>query len=91
MLRGSFGFTATEGSLLAGGMLVTWLLGLVGLTFDSGLLSAIVHLIIAAVVLMIAGNMINGLVVKGFGGAIVAAIALAVVAWLIAWLISLIL
>jgi putative membrane protein len=65
--------------------LVTWLLGLLGLTIGAGLLGAIVHLIIAAVVLMFAGNFVKGLEVKGFGGAIVAAIAISVVAWLISW------
>ena len=71
--------------------LVIWLLGLVGLTIDSGLLGAIVNLIIAAVVLMVAGNFVKGLVVKGFTGALVAAIAISAVAWLIGWVISLLL
>ena len=38
---------------------------------------------------MVAGNMISGLRVKGFGGALVGAIALAVVAFLVEWVIGL--
>jgi uncharacterized membrane protein YvlD (DUF360 family) len=38
---------------------------------------------------MFAGNMVKGMVVKGFGGALVAAIAIAVVAWLIGWVVGL--
>lgn len=73
------------------GGLVTWLLGALGITIGGGLLGAIIHLIIAALVLMFAGNMVKGLKVNGFGGALVAAIAIAVVAWLISWLLGLLL
>ncbi len=69
--------------------LITWLLGLLGVTIGAGLLGAIIHLIIAAVVLMFAGNMVKGLQVKGFTGALIAAIAIAVVAWLATWVIGL--
>jgi putative membrane protein len=68
--------------------LLTWLLAVLGITIDGGLLGAIVHLIIAALILMFAGNMVKGLKVNGFGGALVAAIAIAVVAWLISWLLG---
>lgn len=71
------------------GWVVTWLLGLVGLTFGVGLLGAIIHLIVAAVVLMVSENFVSELKVKGFTGALVAAIAIAAVAWLIAWVTSL--
>jgi uncharacterized membrane protein YvlD (DUF360 family) len=47
------------------------------------MLGAIVHLIVAAVVLMISGSIVPGLKVKGFGGALVGAIALAVVGWVV--------
>ena len=63
--------------------LITWLLGLVGITIGGGILGAIVHLVIAAVVLMIAGSIVPGLRVKGFVGALIAAIAMGVVGWLI--------
>ena len=63
---------------------------LVGISLGvGGLLSALVHLVVAALVLMVAGNMISGLRVKGFGGALVGAIALAVVAFLVEWVIGL--
>ena len=70
--------------------LLTWLLGLVGITIGGGLLGAIVHLVIAAIVLMLAGNFVSGLRVKGFTGALIAAIAIGAVGWLLAWLVSLI-
>lgn len=63
--------------------LITWLLGLVGITIGGGILGAIVHLVIAAVVLMISGNIVPGMRVKGFTGALIAAIAMGVVGWLI--------
>lgn len=69
--------------------LVYWLLGLVGLSLGVGWLAAVVHLVIAAIVLMVAGNFVKGLEVKGFTGALVGAIALAVVAFLIDWVLSL--
>ncbi len=68
---------------------ITWLLGLLGITIGGGLLGAIILLIIAAVVLMISDKFLPGMTVKGFTGAIIAAIAIAVVSWLINWLLSL--
>ena len=63
--------------------LINWLLGLLGITIGGGLLGAIVHLVIAAVVLMISGSIVRGMRVKGFVGALIAAIAIGVVGWLI--------
>jgi putative membrane protein len=71
-------------------ILLTWLLGLVGITIGGGLLGAIIHLIIAAVVLMISDRFVSGLKVKGFTGALVAALAIAAVAWVINWVVGLI-
>ena len=62
--------------------LIVWLLGVLGLGLG-GLLGAIIHLIVAALVLIFAGNMVKGLVVKGFVGALIAAVAISVVSWLI--------
>jgi putative membrane protein len=62
--------------------LIVWLGGALGLSVW-GFLGAIVHLIIAALVLMFAGNMVKGLKVDGFAGAVIAAVAIAVVSWLI--------
>jgi putative membrane protein len=63
--------------------LINWLLSALGITIGGGFLGALVHLVIAAVVLMIAGNIVPGLRVKGFAGALIAAIAIGVVGWLI--------
>lgn len=65
--------------------LVAWLLNTLGVTIASGLIGAILHLVIAAIVLMVAGNWVKGLTVKGFTGALVAALAIAAVGWLITW------
>ena len=62
---------------------IMWLLGLLGIQVGGGWLGAIVNLIIAAVVLLISGRFVPGLRVKGFGGALIAAIAIGVVTWLI--------
>lgn len=69
--------------------LVAWLLSALNLTIGGGIVGAIIHLVIAAVVLMAAGNFVKGLVVKGFNGAVVAALAIAAVGWLISWGVSL--
>jgi putative membrane protein len=62
--------------------LISWLLGQLGVTFGGGLLGAIIHLIIAAIVLMISDRFIAGMRVAGFTGALIAAIAIGVVGWL---------
>ena len=62
--------------------LIIWLGDALGLSF-SGFLGAIIHLIIAALVLMFAGDAVRGLRVKGFTDALVAAVAIAVVSWFI--------
>ena len=71
---------------------VFWLLSL-GLhdvlASSGGLWGAIVLLIVAAVVLMFSGRLLPGLEVKGFRGAIIAAIAIAVVGGIVTWLLSL--
>lgn len=63
--------------------LINWLLGALGITIGGGLLGAIVHLVIAAVVLMISGSIVRGLRVNGFVGALIAAIAIGVMGWLV--------
>ena len=62
--------------------LIVWLAGALGLSLG-GFLGAIIHLIIAALVLIFAGNIVKGLKVKGFAPALIAAVAIAVVSWLI--------
>jgi putative membrane protein len=62
---------------------VNWALGLLGITIPGDILGAIVTLVVAAVVLLISDKFLPGLKVAGFGGAIIAAIAMAVLYWLI--------
>jgi len=70
---------------------VLWLLGLIGIDPSSlyGLWGLIVTLVVAAVVLLLSDRFLSGLQVKGFGGAIIAAIGIAVVGWLLNWLLGL--
>jgi putative membrane protein len=63
--------------------IITWILNLLGISTGGGIIGAIVNLLIAAGVLLFAGKWVKGLAVKGFVGAIIAAIAIAVVAWLV--------
>jgi len=63
--------------------IVNWLLAVLGIGVGAGWLGAIVNLIIAAIVLMISGSIVPGMAVKGFTGAIVAAIAISVVSWFV--------
>jgi putative membrane protein len=72
------------------GTLVFWLIGLLGLTIGGGWLGAIIYLIVAAIILMISDRFVPGMKVKGFTGAIIAAIAIGVVAWIVTWLLGLI-
>ena len=62
--------------------IIYWLLGLFGITIGGDWLGAIINIIIAAVVLMIGGNMLPGLRVAGFKGALIAAISMGVIYWL---------
>jgi putative membrane protein len=71
------------------GGVILWLLGLLGITIGGGLLGAIILLIVAAVVLMLSDKFVPGMEVKGFSGAIIAAIAIAVVSWIVSWLFGL--
>jgi putative membrane protein len=72
------------------GGIITWLLSVLHITIGGGLLSGIINLIVAAVVLLISGRFVPGLKVKGFGGALIAAIAIGVVTWLLGWLLGVI-
>jgi len=68
--------------IAVGSALILWVLSLIGVSFG-GFIGAVINLVIAALVLMFAGNKIKGLRVKGFVPALIAAIAIAVVSWLI--------
>jgi putative membrane protein len=71
------------------GAVVNWLLGLLGLSIGGGWLGALVFLIVAAVVLLLSDRFVSGMTVKGFTGAIVAAIGIGVVYWILVWLLGL--
>ncbi len=62
---------------------IYWLLGLMGIALDGGWMSALISLIISAVVLMFGASMLPGLSVAGFTGALIAAISMGIVYWLI--------
>jgi putative membrane protein len=62
--------------------IIIWLLGILGLSLG-GFIGAVIHLIIAALVLMFAGNVVKGLKVKGFVPALIAAVAIGFFSWLI--------
>lgn len=68
--------------------LILWVLGLIGLSLG-GFIGAVIHLLIAALVLMFTGNVVKGLAVKGFVPALIAAVAVGVVSWLIDGIIGL--
>lgn len=70
------------------GGVVTALLSVLGVTIGTGLVGAVVHFVVAALVLMIADRVLPGFEVKGFAGAMVGAIAIAAVAGLLGWLAS---
>jgi putative membrane protein len=72
------------------GTIVLWLLSLFNLTLGTGLLGAIIYIIIAAIILRISDRFVPGMQVNGFTGAIVAAIAIGVVSWIVTWLLALI-
>lgn len=72
------------------GGIINWLLGVLGIAVGGGWLGAIVHLIIAAIVLMISDRLLKGLRVAGFVGALIAAVAIGVVYFLIGWLVTLV-
>lgn len=75
-------------SVVAG--LITWLLGLIGITLGgTGLIAAVVSVVVAAVVLLISDRFVKGMKVNGFAGAIIAAISYGVIAWLLHWVLSL--
>lgn len=62
---------------------ISWILGALGFQLPSGLLGAILAVIVSAVVLMVSDRFLTGMKVNGFTGAIIAAIAIGVLGWLV--------
>ena len=66
-----------------GGAIAAWLSTLLNAPVAGGLAGAILHLVIAAAMLKAIGSSLQGIEVKGWGGAFLAALAIAVIGWLI--------
>jgi putative membrane protein len=62
--------------------LVKWLFG----STLGGSGSALVNWIISAIILLIAGRMVKGIKVNGFGSALLAAAAIALFDWFVTWI-----
>lgn len=62
---------------------ITWLLNAMNLSIAGGPIGAVIHLLIAAGVLMVSSNLVSGIRTKGFVGALIAAVAIAVVGWIV--------
>jgi len=63
--------------------IVMWVLDALGITFGSGIVGAILMILVSAGVLMFSDKFAPGIKVNGWTGAIVAAIAIGVLNWLI--------
>ena len=53
-----------------------------------GFVASLVRLVVSALVLMLVGNILKGMVTKGFLGAIIAAIAMTAVYWVINYILA---
>ncbi len=67
-----------------------WLFDSLGISIGGGVIGAIIQLVVTALVLLISNLFVPGMSVKGFGGAIIAAISIAILNWLANWLLSII-
>lgn len=63
--------------------LANWFYDVINFTPEGGWAGAVTHLVLAAGFLIAAGSLVKGLRVKGFTGALIAAVAIAAVGWLI--------
>jgi putative membrane protein len=71
------------------GGIINWLLGVLGITIGGGWFGGLIHLIVAAIVLMVSDRLLKGFRVAGFAGALIAAVAIGVVYWLLGWVVGL--
>jgi len=60
-----------------------WLLWELRIFVPGGMAGTIVNVLVAAVVLLLAGNVVQGMKVRGFSGALIAAVAMAVVSYFV--------
>ena len=63
------------------GTAVKFVLTALGVPNPGGIVGFVEHVIVAAVLLMIADKLLSGLTVHGFKGAIIAALAIGVISW----------
>lgn len=68
---------------------IIWLLTTLGLNIEGGIGGGIIHLLIAALVLLLSSRIVPGIMVQGPVGAIVAALAIGAVGWLLNVILSL--
>jgi uncharacterized membrane protein YvlD (DUF360 family) len=81
-------FVAAIFIAIVGGIL-SWLLGLLGISFGGGFIGAIINVIVAAIVLIFSGGLLPGLKIHGFSGAIIAVLGIGIVSWIVNWLLGL--
>lgn len=62
---------------------VYWLFSELNIWVPGGLGGVLINLLVAAVVLYVAGSVVQGVKVRGFSGALIAAVAMAVVTWFV--------
>ena len=67
---------------------VQFIWSLVGYEAPAGLPGAIINAVVTALFLQFAGDRLAGLRVKGFSGALIAALSIGAVVYLLGWLIS---
>jgi putative membrane protein len=67
---------------------IGWLLGMLGLGAAGGFWGLIIWLLVSAVVLMISDRFLPGMHVRGFSGALIAAVAIGVIYWLLSSLLG---
>ncbi len=70
------------------GTVVLWLLSVLGLPVGAGMYGLLITIVVAAIILMLSDRFVKGMKVKGFTGAIVAAVAIGVVGYLVSWLLG---
>lgn len=75
----SFGSAILAGLLI--GLLTSISMALLGT--PGGVFGAVINLVISAVVILFAGKALKGLTVDGFGGALLAAVAIAAIYWVL--------
>ena len=69
-------------------LLTSWFWNFLNYNPGGGIVGAFTHLILTAGFLYAVRNSISGLKVRGFSGAVIAAVAIAIITWLVSFAIS---